>query len=257
MVFQAVLSADTILLVGKSVNGSPPEITITLSNIQTPKIARGPQQTDEPFAWEAKEFLRRLCIGKQVTFQVVSTVPAINRSFGDVFLNGENLNKVRTAPWICVRVVMGLRQSSLPVGELSKTNEIARMAMTTRSLLGYTTLRRPPNLASTLMTRPRRKMQSAKSIGHSMPLPTPRTSWGTPRAPSLPATPLFVSLWSMSEMAHRFDAISLLLQHSSLSLSLELFAHESTPEVPKMTVRLLLDLRHLRSKPATSLKCVS
>lgn len=88
------MSGDTLLLVGKSVNGPPPEITITLSNIQTPKLARGPQQTDEPFAWGAREFLRKFIIGKQVSFKVSSTVSSINRSFGDVYLNGENVNKV-------------------------------------------------------------------------------------------------------------------------------------------------------------------
>ena len=91
---QAVLSGDTIVLVGKAVNGPPPEITLTLNDIQAPKVARGPQQMDEAFAWKSREFLRKLCIGKSVSFRVTHMVPAINRTFGDVLLNGDNLSKV-------------------------------------------------------------------------------------------------------------------------------------------------------------------
>ena len=81
-------------MVGKSVSGPPPEITITLTNILCPKVARGPQQTDEPFAWAAREFLRKLCIGKQVTFRVTQSVPSINRTFGEVELAGEKLSVI-------------------------------------------------------------------------------------------------------------------------------------------------------------------
>lgn len=99
-----VLSGDTLLLVGKSINGPPPEITITLNNIQTPKLARGPQQNDELFAWHAREFLRKLCIGKQVSFKVSSTISSINRSFGDVYLNNDNVNKsIIAAGWGTVK----------------------------------------------------------------------------------------------------------------------------------------------------------
>eukprot|EP01041_Mallomonas_annulata_P007052 gene7052-14351_t len=89
---KAVLSGDTILLVGKAVNGPPQEITITLANLQAPRPARGPQQTDEPFAWASREHLRQLCIGKSVQFKVVQSVPTINRNFGDVELDGTNVS---------------------------------------------------------------------------------------------------------------------------------------------------------------------
>lgn len=85
---KSVVSGDTLVLVGKATNGPPPEITITLSYVQCPKIARGPSQTDEAFAWESREFLRALCVGKSVMFRVTQTVSSINRIFGDVLLNG-------------------------------------------------------------------------------------------------------------------------------------------------------------------------
>ncbi|THG18112.1 hypothetical protein TEA_001637 [Camellia sinensis var. sinensis] len=46
---------------------------------------------DEPFAWESKEYLRKLCMGKDVTFKVDYTVPSIGREFGSIFLSDENV----------------------------------------------------------------------------------------------------------------------------------------------------------------------
>lgn len=84
---QAVLSGDTVVLVGKATgNGPPQEIAITLASLQAPRISRGPQQvTEDPFAWESREFLRKLCIGKSVSFKIIYCVANINRTFGDVF----------------------------------------------------------------------------------------------------------------------------------------------------------------------------
>lgn len=82
-----MLSGDTVVLVGKAQGSGPPqEITVTLASLQAPRISRGPQQTTEDVsAWESREFLRRLCIGKTVTFKVVYCVASINRTFGDVY----------------------------------------------------------------------------------------------------------------------------------------------------------------------------
>lgn len=90
---KSVVSGDTLVLVGKATNGPPPEISITLAHVQCPKIARGPSQVDEPFAWESREFLRNLAIGKTVSFKVTQTALSINRTFGDVTLNGVPLVK--------------------------------------------------------------------------------------------------------------------------------------------------------------------
>ena len=52
---------------------SPPvEITVYLSYVSTPKVAKlkdGEYSTDEPLAFEAREFLRRLLIGKEVEYR--------------------------------------------------------------------------------------------------------------------------------------------------------------------------------------------
>ncbi|KAI7979672.1 Ribonuclease TUDOR 1 [Camellia lanceoleosa] len=59
---------------------------------------------DESFAWESREYLRKLCIGKDVTFRVDYTVPAIGREFGSVFLGDKNVSLMVVAGgWAKVR----------------------------------------------------------------------------------------------------------------------------------------------------------
>ncbi|KAE8727131.1 TUDOR-SN protein 1 isoform 2 [Hibiscus syriacus] len=68
--------------------GPPPEKTITLASLIAPRLARR-GGVDEPFAWDSREYLRKLCIGKEVTFRVEYTVPSIGREFGTVYLGGD------------------------------------------------------------------------------------------------------------------------------------------------------------------------
>ena len=44
---KAVLSGDTVVLMGTAVNGPPPELTLTLASLQAPKLARNPEQSNE------------------------------------------------------------------------------------------------------------------------------------------------------------------------------------------------------------------
>eukprot|EP00258_Populus_trichocarpa_P022260 XP_024438279.1 ribonuclease TUDOR 1 isoform X2 [Populus trichocarpa] len=59
---------------------------------------------DEPFAWLSREYLRNLCIGKEVTFKVDYAVPSIGREFGSVFLGDKNVALLVVAEgWAKVR----------------------------------------------------------------------------------------------------------------------------------------------------------
>ncbi|KAF2580410.1 hypothetical protein F2Q68_00004228 [Brassica cretica] len=99
---KAVTSGDCLVITALTHNraGPPPEKTITLSSLMAPKLVSPPQARrgggiDEPFAWESREFLRKLCIGKEVTFKVDYKVEAIaGREFGSVYLANENLAKL-------------------------------------------------------------------------------------------------------------------------------------------------------------------
>ncbi|RWS27604.1 staphylococcal nuclease domain-containing protein 1-like protein [Leptotrombidium deliense] len=96
-----VLSGDTVIIRGTPRGGPPPEASVSLAYISAPKIGRkipskdGEEAkiiNDEPYAWEAREFLRKLLIGKEVTFRYEYTIPttipnAKARECGHLFVN--------------------------------------------------------------------------------------------------------------------------------------------------------------------------
>ncbi|XP_010483859.1 PREDICTED: staphylococcal nuclease domain-containing protein 1 [Camelina sativa] len=93
---KAVTSGDCLVITAltHTRSGPPPEKTITLSSLMAPKLARR-GGIDEAFAWESREFLRKLCIGKEVAFKVDYKVEAIaGREFGSVYLGNENVAKL-------------------------------------------------------------------------------------------------------------------------------------------------------------------
>ncbi|KAG7951287.1 hypothetical protein I3843_12G000300 [Carya illinoinensis] len=89
---KAVPSGDCLVIMAMTANrpGPPPEKTLTLSSLIAPRLARR-GGVDEPFAWESREYLRKLCIGKEVALRVDYTVPSIGREFGSVFLGDKNV----------------------------------------------------------------------------------------------------------------------------------------------------------------------
>jgi hypothetical protein len=46
-IVKAVLSGDTLVLMGRPQNGPPPERQLSLSSLMAPKVARGPQSPEE------------------------------------------------------------------------------------------------------------------------------------------------------------------------------------------------------------------
>ncbi|RLM74076.1 hypothetical protein C2845_PM15G07100 [Panicum miliaceum] len=61
---KAVPSGDTLVIMGSAkADMLPPEKSITLSSVIAPRLASR-HGTDEPFAWDSREFLRKLCIGQ-------------------------------------------------------------------------------------------------------------------------------------------------------------------------------------------------
>ncbi|XP_011003528.1 PREDICTED: staphylococcal nuclease domain-containing protein 1-like [Populus euphratica] len=102
---KAVPSGDSLVIMAVTSNkpGPPPEKTITLSSLIAPRLARR-GGVDEPFAWLSREYLRNLCIGKEVTFKVDYAVPSIGREFGSVFLGDKNVALLVVAEgWAKVR----------------------------------------------------------------------------------------------------------------------------------------------------------
>ena len=109
---KAVLSGDTIVVMGPSkgiksqphnmnplrhlspmrVNqrlrsgGPPPEKTLTLAGIIAPRLGRHYAKDesgmkDEPWAWESKEMIRKMCVGKAVSFRSEPTKGSTSREY--------------------------------------------------------------------------------------------------------------------------------------------------------------------------------
>eukprot|EP00300_Choanocystis_sp_HF-7_P021756 c20851_g1_i1.p1 GENE.c20851_g1_i1~~c20851_g1_i1.p1 ORF type:complete len:901 (-),score=236.83 c20851_g1_i1:106-2808(-) len=97
-VVKAVPSGDTIIVMNgpwSPKTGAPQEKRISLSGILAPRLGFRKDDAataDEPFAWEAREVLRELSIGKTVSFQLEGESEDKSRSFATVFLpDGRNL----------------------------------------------------------------------------------------------------------------------------------------------------------------------
>lgn len=89
MCWLQVLSGDSVIIRAQPRNGPPPEKQVALSSINAPRLGRktAKEETqDEPWAWESREFLRKLIAGKEVFFS--SEVAAnSNREYAKIFLD--------------------------------------------------------------------------------------------------------------------------------------------------------------------------
>lgn len=139
-VVKQVLSGDTVVLRGQPKGGPPPERTVCLSNITAPKLARRPNPTaenatetkDEPWAWEAREFLRKKIIGKEVAFTVEYKVPGTGREYGVIYLgkdaSGENLTESLISEGLVDVRKTGLKQDDPAQQRLAQLEEAAKTA---------------------------------------------------------------------------------------------------------------------------------
>ncbi|KQJ97123.1 ribonuclease TUDOR 1 [Brachypodium distachyon] len=124
---KGVTSGDCLLIMGSTKAEIPPEKSITLSYLMAPRLARR-SGVDEPFAWESREFLRKLCVGKEVTFRVDYTAPNVGREFGTVYLGDKNVAySVVAAGWARVKEQgpKGGEQSPY-LAELQRLEEVAK-----------------------------------------------------------------------------------------------------------------------------------
>ncbi|KAF5813100.1 putative micrococcal nuclease [Helianthus annuus] len=77
----------------------PPEKTVLLAHLSAPRLARRGGQ-DDPFAWDSREFLQKLCIGMDVVFRTEYTIPNFSREFCSVFIGTTNVeNEIVTHGW--------------------------------------------------------------------------------------------------------------------------------------------------------------
>ncbi|XP_060573863.1 staphylococcal nuclease domain-containing protein 1-like [Ruditapes philippinarum] len=122
-IVKQVLSGDAVVIRGQPRGGPPPERTLCFSNITAPRLARranpnveGSAETkDEPCAWQAREFVRKCLIGKEVMFTIEYKTPSATREYGCVYLakdpSGEN--KENITELLVAEGLVDLRRSGL------------------------------------------------------------------------------------------------------------------------------------------------
>jgi len=99
---KAVRSGDCIVMLNiKKMTESqemftpPTETELVLVGVRAPSIGRSGKKgwsEDKPFAFESREFLRKLLIGKTVSFRIEHSTPTLtggSRNYGEVFLSSK------------------------------------------------------------------------------------------------------------------------------------------------------------------------
>uniref|UniRef100_A0A2K6GQ85 Staphylococcal nuclease domain-containing protein n=1 Tax=Propithecus coquereli TaxID=379532 RepID=A0A2K6GQ85_PROCO len=134
----SVLSGCAIIVRGQPRGGPPPERQINLSNIRAGNLARRAAATqpdakdtpDEPWAFPAREFLRKKLIGKEVCFTIENRTPQ-GREYGMIYLgkdtNGENIAESLVAEGLATRRE-GMRANNPEQNRLSECEEQAKAA---------------------------------------------------------------------------------------------------------------------------------
>ncbi|KAJ1966979.1 hypothetical protein H4R35_006848, partial [Dimargaris xerosporica] len=91
-IVKSVLSGDTVILRGRPRgNGPPPERQVNLSFVSAPRMASVKKETkDEPFAFESRNFLRTLVVGKEATFRINHIATNSGLEFGTLYLGGQS-----------------------------------------------------------------------------------------------------------------------------------------------------------------------
>ncbi|GAW81130.1 tudor staphylococcal nuclease [Plasmodium gonderi] len=92
-IVKQVTSADTYILTGAKKGGVVQERQVSLACIQCPRLfmkSQNIEKNEEPFAWESREFIRKMIIGKNVSFVVEYIYN--NRTYCSVFFEDQNLS---------------------------------------------------------------------------------------------------------------------------------------------------------------------
>lgn len=115
-IIKQVISGDTVVIVGASKSGGPPpEIQITFNGLRAPRVARGPESKEEAFGFASREYLRKLCVGKPVTFKQEYVVDSIGMNFGQVYGGGHSLAQtVVRSGWAAVKMIDPSKGDPIP-----------------------------------------------------------------------------------------------------------------------------------------------
>ncbi|KAK3367050.1 hypothetical protein B0T24DRAFT_651428 [Lasiosphaeria ovina] len=111
---KSVLSGDTLVVA--NINNPANERTFSLAFVSAPRLSK---DGDEPFAFQSREFLRNLTVGKQIKCTVLYTIPNSGREYGTAVLQDktEFPDESVKAGWLKVREDAGRKEESEEVLE--------------------------------------------------------------------------------------------------------------------------------------------
>ncbi|KAI1185211.1 tudor domain-containing protein [Nemania serpens] len=115
---KSVLSGDTLVLASQ--NNPNAERTFSLAFVTGPHLRR---EGDEPFAFQSRDYLRGLTVGKAIQCTVLYTIPSSGREYGYAQLkDGTQLpDELVKAGWLKVREDAGRKEESEDVLERLET----------------------------------------------------------------------------------------------------------------------------------------
>ncbi|KAI0311712.1 hypothetical protein OF83DRAFT_1149705 [Amylostereum chailletii] len=108
-IVKSVVSGDSLILRGRpGPQGQPPkERILHLADVSSPRLGNASRE-DEPWAYEAREFLRTLAVGKEISFTSAHQLPPnegdVPRDLGNGEINGVDIsNEVLRTGWAKVK----------------------------------------------------------------------------------------------------------------------------------------------------------
>jgi staphylococcal nuclease domain-containing protein 1 len=106
---KSVLSGDSLVLT--SIENPDRERSLSLAYCTSPHLKK---EGDEQWAFESRDALRKMVVGKNVQFQVLYTIPNTKREYGVVFLNdGRRLPEMMIEEgWLKLREDAGRKEDS-------------------------------------------------------------------------------------------------------------------------------------------------
>jgi staphylococcal nuclease domain-containing protein 1 len=106
---KSVMSGDTLIL--SSIENPDRERTLSLAYCTSPHLKK---EGDEPFAFESRDALRKLVVGKNVQFLVLYQIPNTKREYGIVYMNdGRQLpEEMIKEGWLKLREDAGRKEDS-------------------------------------------------------------------------------------------------------------------------------------------------
>ncbi|KAG5944569.1 hypothetical protein E4U60_005837 [Claviceps pazoutovae] len=122
---KSVSSGDTLILT--SPNNPTAERSLSLAYVSAPHLRR---EGDEPFAFQSREYLRNLVVGKPVQCTIQYTIPNSGREFGTVKLkDGSELpDELIKSGWVKVREDAGRKEDEGILERLEKLRELESQA---------------------------------------------------------------------------------------------------------------------------------